>query len=454
MITKAQVTLTGAKIAAASGAIVQETGTATLEFAPSGITYATGDVITIVLASGSSIATTTPTCTPQLSQFSVSACTYTSATRTLQITMSSPVASPTYIIVDIGSFVYPTSSLNFWPATGGAEVTVTSSGGTSKGVATDVKITGVSSGSITSITINHDSSNPTVGASGATLFFSVTVPHQVPTTGTMTIYFPPQPVSGNNVVSSPTCTQSGGTMSGSLSCSYSTSNQILTLSNMLTTAKSGEFNFTVSGITNPISLAPVTGILVKTFASSGGTIDTGSGSWSVPTAATLTGVTWGLSGSTQVSTLSSMQFFYSLPFPVEANSVIEFTFPSDITVSSSLTSYTGKGIFVSGTSFTTKTSSVVKVSGSTTSVAATTTSFIIFSSIMTPNKIKETGSMTITMSTSSGHQIATVSSGVTLATTSLTSGSTNVNSVTPTSTIVQTSTVSYAFVFNPGKLRY
>ena len=188
---------------AAGGAIVQETGKMTLEFSPSGITYTNGDIITIVLPVGTSVSTATPVCTEKLGEFSVSTCTYTSATRTLSMTMSSPNASPIVILVEISSFVYPTSSLSSWPASGGATVTVTSSTGTAKGVANDVKISGVNPGAITTITIQHDTSKPNVGETGATLTFSVTVPHTVPSDGTMTIFFPLQPVSNNHVVSSP-----------------------------------------------------------------------------------------------------------------------------------------------------------------------------------------------------------------------------------------------------------
>lgn len=103
-------------------------------------------------------------------------------------------------------------------------------------------------------------------------------------------------------------------------------------------------SFTVSGITNPISTESVTGIQARTLASNGGVIDTGSGSWSVPNPATITGASWTLSGSTVVSVLTNMRVILSLPFPVQANPIIEFTFPSDVTTSSSLTSYSGKFI--------------------------------------------------------------------------------------------------------------
>jgi hypothetical protein len=433
-----------------AGAIVQETGTMVLEFSPSGITYADGDIITLVLATGTSIGTASPTCTEQLNEFTVSSCVYTSATNTLVITISDANASPVFIFINIDDFIYPTSSLTNWPATGGASLTLQSSGGTAKGVAFDVKISGISAGAITSVVIDHDTAKPNVGETGATIFFSVTVPHVVQTTATLTVYFPTQPVSSIHVVTSPTCTQSGGTMSTSLSCAYSTTTQLVTLSSLVDSAASGTFNFTMSGIRNPISTATVTGILVRTVASDSGNIDTGSGSWSVPNGATITGATWTISGSSVISILSRSRVLLSLPFPVEANAIIEFTFPTDVTITANLSSYTGVGMFITGTAFTTKTASVVTVSGVNSDTVATTTNIITFSQIRNPNKVKTTNTLAIKLYTSANNLIASMSTGLTLDATLLTSGSANIVSITPSSSIVQTSSVTYALIFNPG----
>ena len=88
------------------------------------------------------------TWTELIGSFAISSWTYQSSTSTLSITISSPVASPVLILMSVNSFVYPMTSLSSWPASGGATITVTSSGGTSKGIATNVKLSGVSSGSI------------------------------------------------------------------------------------------------------------------------------------------------------------------------------------------------------------------------------------------------------------------------------------------------------------------
>jgi hypothetical protein len=219
----------------------------------------------------------------------------------------------------------------------------------------------------------------------------------------------------------------------------------------LTTAKSGTFKFTVSGIRNPISLQPVTGINIATVGTDSGQIDTGTGTFTVPNAATVTGMTLSPTSSTVVSTTTPMRVLFSLSFPVQASPIIEFTFPSDITIDSQLTSYIGFGLFTSGTSFTTKTSSVVKISGASTSTAASTSNIVIFSSIKNPNKIKTTGSLSMNLYTSSNYLIASVSSGVTISASSMTAGTITISGVTPDNFVVQTSNILYKFTFNPRK---
>ena len=210
--------LSNPQLVAQSGAIVSEEGPIAMQFGDSNINYADGDIITIVLYEGTYFSTTSPTCTDLIGSFTVSSCSYVNTTRTLTMTITSPSSDIALIYVNMTNFIYPGTSLTNWPSSGGATITVTdSSGATQKGVGTNVKITGVGSGSITTITITEDPTKTAVGESDATITFSVTVPHQVPTTGTMTIFFPTQPVSGSHVVTSPTCTGLNSTMSSSLS---------------------------------------------------------------------------------------------------------------------------------------------------------------------------------------------------------------------------------------------
>ena len=178
---------------------------------------------------------------------------------TIQISVSK---IPSYAFINIENFIFPISYLASWPAIGGMNLTLSNSLGIEKGRISNVKISGINSGSVTSIVINHDSSKPNVGEINVTLFFSVSVPHSIPVNGIMTIFFPTQPVTGDDVVVNPICSQSGGTMAEGLICSYSSSTQLVTLTNFITIASSGIFNFTITGVKNPISTEKVTGIAI------------------------------------------------------------------------------------------------------------------------------------------------------------------------------------------------
>ena len=155
-----------------------------------------------------------------------------------------------------------------------------------------------------------------------------------------------------------------------------------------------------------------------------------------------------------VSQLTNMRILFTLSFPVEANSYTQFTFPSDITIDTSLLSaYTGGGIYpTTGFTFTDSNSSFFQIAGSTGNTSSSAASFITIQQIRNPNKVKETGSLSFTVFTSSGFQIASVSTGVTISASSLTIGSTGIVSITPNSTVVQTANVAYTLIFRPGML--
>ena len=316
-----------------------------------------------------------------------------------------------------------------------------------------MKIENVSPGEITTITINHDTSKPRVGETGADIFFSIDVPHSVPGNGSITIYFPLQPVSNIHTVDSPVCNQSGGTLSGSLSCTYDTGTQLLTLSSLSGSLVTGELNWTVSGIINPISTATVSGLEIKTLTDDGGEIDTGTGSWSVPDAAIISSATWTVGGNTTVSGNGNHVFQFPLTFPVEANAEAEIIFPSDITFGSSLISLGGLDLFGDGSTFLIRTSPTVRLRCRNTTLDASSSNALILNTITNPNKLKDTDSATINIYTSSGDPIASISSGLILSSSGLTNGEVNIVSVTPTVTTVQTNSVGYSFVFNPGKFR-
>ena len=84
----------------------------------------------------------------------------------------------------------PSSSLDEWPSTGGVLAEVYSSTNTLKASATNVKITGINPDSLTSVSITHDSSLPTVGSTGANVTFSLTPKNPIPTSGSIAIQIP------------------------------------------------------------------------------------------------------------------------------------------------------------------------------------------------------------------------------------------------------------------------
>jgi len=79
-----------------------------------------------------------------------------------------------------------------------------------------------------------------------------------------------------------------------------------------------------------------------------------------------------------------------------------------------------------------------------------TLSFVSLSQIRNPNKIKTTSSLIMNIYTASNDLIAGFSTGVTLDSTLLTSGSSNIVSISPSVSTVQTSSVTYNMIFNPG----
>ena len=103
---------------------------------------------------------------------------------------------------------------------------------------------------------------------------SVTPTTHISVGGTVTIYIPRQPVSGSDNVASPTCTNLTSNLASSISCSYNSSNAILTVSNLISSGTlSSQFKFSVSGWVNPISTAPFTGYAISTTDSSGAYIE-------------------------------------------------------------------------------------------------------------------------------------------------------------------------------------
>lgn len=192
----------------------------------------------------------------------------------------------------------------------------------------------------------------------------------------------------------------------------------------------------------------------QTLGSDSGTIDSGSGSWSVTNGATISGITLRPTGSSVVSILTNMRVLFTLSFPVKANPVIKFSWPTEITIeNSTLSAYIGGGLFgSSGSTFSNVNSSYFQITGSSSNTSASTTSFVTIQQIRNPNKVKTTGSLGLSIYNANGYLIASVTSGVTIPSTSLTSGSSGIVSISSNNYVVQSTGVSYTFTFKPGKV--
>lgn len=220
----------------------------------------------------------------------------------------------------------------------------------------------------------------------------------------------------------------------------------------MATNRAGTFNFTISGVSNPISTEVVDGIIVTTQTSDEGVIDTGTSSWSVPNSHTITGAQWSVTGTqTQVSALSQQRVLFSLPFPVEALSEAEVIFPNDISLTDDLVSYTGFNLFRSGNTFENRNETGVRIGCSISDTPFNTTNAITFSLIGNPESQKATGSLQINLYTATGGIIASVTDGVILDSSTLTSGEVLISQVVPQNSIVQENGIGYSFTFRPGQ---
>lgn len=437
---------------AAAGAIVTETGAMDLTFDTSGMLFADGDVITLALDNEMSVTSATPTCTENLGQFTVSSCTYDSVTNTISMTVTGLASSsPSSISITVNGVVYPNSSTASYPVAGGANLELRDSGGTLKGSATDVKIVGTGPGTINAVTITHDPAVTQVGLPGATISFDVDVAHNIQTDSTLEVFLPLEPVSGDHMVTSPTCTQLAGTMSAGLTCVYDTATQILTLSNLLDADSTGPLQFSVSGVTNPIDLDPVTGITVNAYHSDGSLInqDPGGVSFAVPDRYEITDLTWTQLDTMQVSLPTDMQFDFTLPFPIEADAYVEFIFPDDVPITGDLTAYTGSGLFVTGTTFNTMNQTHVIIPASAVDVNQNSVNSIVFSDILNPQKVKSTDDIQINIYESDGTGIATGGTGVNLPDTTITEGINTITNVLSDQTSIDATGVSWSLFFNP-----
>lgn len=143
-----------------------------------------------------------------------------------------------------------------------------------------------------------------------------------------------------------------------LTCSYSSSTRILTVSGGFSTTRSGSVTITVSNIWNPANPQAVSGFIISTTDSSGGIYEENTNTLSVrvstPNIIT-SGDAYITSDSRIVNTSTTLGLGFILTNPLSSGSVIEIIFPSQLTYTtitvtgligvpnSNTLSYTSKG---------------------------------------------------------------------------------------------------------------
>lgn len=120
---RGQVEIQQPKLTATGSTKVQEVGIMRFTFDHSGITYTNDTTLSLTFPTGVSISVTNPTCTNNfVLGFGIASWVYSSASNTLVITLNGITSNPTLFSINIDSFVYPLSSLNEWPLTGGIDL--------------------------------------------------------------------------------------------------------------------------------------------------------------------------------------------------------------------------------------------------------------------------------------------------------------------------------------------
>lgn len=197
-----------------------------------------------------------------------------------------------------------------------------------------------------------------------------------------------------------------------------------------------------------MSTAAKTGFTITTLASNGGSIDSASLSMKVSTPATIASGSTSATTTTVVSETTTFRLTFSLPIEMDANWTMEITFPSAITITS-FSELNGYGVFGAKTSLLSKstistTNNRVTTTNAVTSYTTTDFSAIVeFVSITNPQSTLPTDSFQISLKTSSGDSIATVTSGITYTATTGTISS--MTAVPDISTVGVTTSVKFSF---------
>jgi hypothetical protein len=112
-------------------------------------------------------------------------------------------------------------------------------------------------------------------------------------------------------------------------------------------------SFSVDNIRNPYNGVPKTGFTLYTLDSAGGYIDySTAASFTVSTFSAFTNPAMQRNdGVTTVDEYSILQPYFELPLPIDATCRFRIDFPSDMPITSTLSSVQGVGLFSASTSF-------------------------------------------------------------------------------------------------------
>ena len=328
----------------------------------------------------------------------------------------------------------------------------------STGAALDSRTTGITlTATVGTLTAASMTSESDVVGEITTVTFNITLAHDIPTGGGISISFPkwnPDATSGTifSMIQGTYACTGVQSVETNLNCIFS--NDILNISNTNPSSNitaNTVCTFTVTSIRNPISTAAKTGISLTTLSSDGGSIDSGSLSLTVSTAATISSGTAVADGNNTVSELATIDLTFSIPVPLDIGCVINITFPSEMQLSTTnLKQVTGFGLFGSATNLSLEidTANNIFTVNSACDVYRTTDfdALIKFANVTSPLSVKPSNSFVISITTSSGDAIASVNSGI-LYTAS--EGQISSITATPTATTVGTVT-SVLFSFVPA----
>ena len=227
---------------------------------------------------------------------------------------------------------------------------------------------GCSTLSAAAITATISSDSVVVGAEEATFSFKFTSTLGLVKGGYLTVAFPKIKTYSTTYPSllteTSTCT-AVSTNLNTLTCALQTDKMTMKISNTVSSATTGTFQFTISDVENPYTTKPLSGFVLRNYHSDGGVIEEDSDfsiSGITESADIITAVV-SVSSSSIVEEESIFTFRFQSPVPLSEDCEVKITFPSNVVLATSgITRYSGKNAFKSA-SVSSVTGQVVTIDG-------------------------------------------------------------------------------------------